>query len=74
LLSQLISFSPDAALRNDGAGVVVAVAGNVEVVRTVVGVEVATESEELLQATSPNKKGRSRSAFFTGPFCQGFTD
>jgi hypothetical protein len=69
LLSHWISFSPDAALRNGGV-VVVDVAGNVEVVRTVVGVEVATESEELLQATSPNRKGRSKSAFFTFPLCQ----
>jgi hypothetical protein len=69
LLSHGISFSPDAALRNDGVVVVVA-SGNVDVVRTDAGEVVATESEALLQAKSPNSKGRSKSAFFTVPFCR----
>jgi hypothetical protein len=73
LLSHGISFSPDAAFRNDGVVDVVATA-KVDVVRTVAGVVVATESEALLQATSPNSKGRSRRAFFTVLFCQGFTE
>jgi hypothetical protein len=73
LLSHGISFSPDAALRNEGVVDVVATA-NVDVVRTVAGVEVATESEALLQATSPTRKGRSKKAFFTFLFCQGFID
>jgi hypothetical protein len=72
LLSQVISFSPDGGFKNVGT-VVVAATGTVEVVATVEGVEMATESEELLQATSPNRKGRSKSAFFTFPLCQGFT-
>jgi hydroxyethylthiazole kinase-like sugar kinase family protein len=69
LLSHGISFSPDAALRNVGE-VVVAASGRVDVVRTGSGEVVATESEALLQAISPNSKGRSRSAFFTFLFCQ----
>jgi hypothetical protein len=72
LLSHGTSFSPDAAFRNVGAVVVVA-RGNVDVVRTGAGEVVATESVALLQATIPNSKGRSRSAFFTVLFCQGFT-
>jgi hypothetical protein len=69
LLSHGISFSPDAALRNVGV-VVVAVRGKVDVVRTGAGEVIATESEALLHATSPNSKGRSKSAFFTVPFCR----
>jgi hypothetical protein len=71
-LSHGISFSPDAALRKVGA-VVDVVRGNVDVVRTGSGEVVATESEALLQATSPKRKGASRSAIFTVLFCQGFT-
>jgi hypothetical protein len=73
LLSHGISFSPAAAFRNEGVVEVVA-ATNVDVVRTVAGEVVATESEALLQATSPNSKGRIRRAFFTVLFCQGFID
>jgi hypothetical protein len=72
-LSHGISFSPDAALRNEGVVDVVATA-NVDVLRTDAEVEVATESEALLQATSPTRMGRSRKAFFTVLFCQGFID
>jgi hypothetical protein len=72
LLSHGISFSPDAALRKVGV-VVVAASGRVDVVRTGAGEVVAPESEALLHATSPKRKGASRSAFFTVLFCQGFT-
>jgi hypothetical protein len=65
----VISFSPDGGFKNVGT-VVVAATGTVEVVATVEGVVVDAESEALLQATSPNSKGRSRSAFFTFPLCQ----
>jgi hypothetical protein len=71
LLSHGTSFSPDAAFRNDGV-VVVAAAGRVELMSAVVGVVVTAESEALLQATRPIRKGRSRKAFFTVLFCQGF--
>ena len=73
LLSQVISFSPDGGFKNVGT-VVVAASGTVEVVATVEGVVVDAESEALLQATSPIRKGSSRNAFFTVLFCQGFTD
>jgi hypothetical protein len=69
LLSQLVTFSPDAALRNDGVVEVVAMADE-DMVGSCVAVVAAVESEVLLQATSPIRKGRSRSAFFTFPFCQ----
>jgi hypothetical protein len=69
LLLQATSFSPDAGFKNDGTVGVVAT-GRVEVLTTVVGVVVATESEEAVQATVPKRKGRSRSAFFTPSFCQ----
>jgi hypothetical protein len=62
------SFSPDAGFRN--VGTVVAVLDAVDVLTIVVGVVVEVESEESLQATSPTRKGRSRSAFFTDSFCR----
>jgi hypothetical protein len=54
--------------------VVVVAVINVDVVRTGAGEVVGTESEALLQAASPIRKGSSRNAFFTVLFCQGFTD
>jgi hypothetical protein len=56
-------------LRNDGAVDVVAT-NKEDVVGSGEAVVSAVESEELLQATSPTRKGRSRSAFFTVPFCR----
>ena len=70
LLLQAISFSPDAGFKKVGTVVVTAAMGAVEVLRTVVGVVVGAELEEPLQATSPKRKGRSSSAFFTDSFCR----
>jgi hypothetical protein len=70
LLSQVISFSPDAGLRKEGA-VVVEARGAV-VVTVEAAVVLVADSAVFPQATRPTRRGRSKSAFFTLEVCQEF--
>lgn len=72
LLSQATSFSPDAGLRNVGR-VVVAAVGNVVEMTDGAMVVLAPASVVFPQETKPTRRGRSKSAFFTEPFCRART-
>jgi hypothetical protein len=69
LLSQVISFSPDAGLRKDVV-VVVVTTERVVVEITAGDVEDEESADAAPQETRPKRRGRSRNSLFTSAVCQ----